>query len=462
MVLLLLAIVSFFTAFLLYNGLTATSKRLDATATNLASFTKLDAALTQYVMLNQRLPCPASGTVHTGLSDPNAATTACNSPSGIVPWATLGLSKSDALDSWGRYIAYRVPDGTNGFTQASGFALANCLDESVTTVYPLSGASGTCNSNTHENTISDFFATKGLTVNDRGTANGKVAYVLISMGESGLGAYYPGGSAPMAMPSGASKEFINAGSGGTYWITSASDPSVPASADAHFDDVVSYQYAVDVAHNARVAGSPWPLFGLFNATTLGLSAGDYNTGVSSKKVTASEGPVMVTATGDVARTLCTISESTARQGVTACTGNSGNDYITTNQNEKVSFDFRVTRRFLKIKLTEFRAHGGNIEQAHFAFYNGTNTTPVYAVDKSACGDDNHAVGYFQISTGVDFTRVEVSAGNATADFTVGSIAACKFYDASHPACALPAAVPDTTSPVPPLPAFDTDLGGWCP
>jgi hypothetical protein len=252
----------------------------------------------------------------------------------------------------------------------------------------------------------------------------------------------------MAMPSGASKEFINAGSGGTYWITSASDPSVAASADAHFDDVVSYQYAVDVAHNARVAGSPWPLFGLFNATTLGLSGGNFNTNVSSKKVTASEGPVMVTASGDVARTLCTTNETI--QGVTACTGNSGNDYITTHQNEKVTFDFRVTRRFLKIKLTDFRANGANIEQAHFAFYNGTNATPVFTTDKSACIDDSHAVGQFQLSPGVDFTRVEVSASNATADFAVGSIAACKFDDVSHPACTLPELVVSPPDPT------------WCP
>jgi hypothetical protein len=465
LVLLLLAIGALVAAVLVYGALGTVAKRVDENLGNDKSMKALDEALLRFVMTYQRLPCPASGTARTGIenpqasaTDPTVGTATCGSPDGVVPWKTLGLTETDALDPWSRYVSYRVYDGAAGFTVTKGLSLVDCLDEEVPVVYTMSGPAGTCNSNTHENTISDFFASKGLTVNDRGTANTKVAYVLVSHGPSGNGAFFPGASARLAAPNASSMEAFNAASGGTYWIVAPSVPTVAASDAAHFDDIVRYAYAAGVIANARLGGRPWPLFGIFNQGTLGLSAGTFNTNQGSKKVTATEGPVMVKASADVpGRTLCATNEDV--QGVTACTGNSGNDYITNSQNENVSFDFRVKRRFLKIKLTDFRNQGGagNIEQAHFALYNGTNPTPVYSVDKTACGEDSHAVGQFLITPGVDFTRVEVSGGNATADFAVGSIAACKFNDASHPPCTLPEAL---AGQVPVTP--DPDKGGWCP
>lgn len=439
LVLLLLAIAGFLTAFLVYSALGTVSRRLDANATSASSFKALDEALARYVMLNQRLPCPASGTANAGIADPDTAVATCNSPSGVVPWATLGLSKGDATDPWGRYIAYRVYDGASGFTQSNGLALANCLDEPVATIYALSGGGSTCNTITHENTVSDFFVNKGLTVNDRGSANTQVAYALISMGESGLGAYYPGGAVPMASPDSSSKEFLNAGSGGTYWIMAPSDPSVPATSVSHFDDVVSYSYAMDLAHNARLAGRPWKLYQVFTQAALGLSPTNYNTNNASMKVRppsagVNQGPVTVTAAADTARVIC--ATSTTVPGISPCVAgiNNGNDMLDNSNNEALTFDFRVTRKAVVIALTDFRIQGGggsNREQAQVTFYNGSTQVDQRTVQ--ACSGGGNQVAQFTIaniaSPGI-FTKVTVRAltesGSATSSsFGVAAVLACK-------------------------------------
>jgi len=67
-------------------------------------------ALLGYAVVNGRLPCPASattvsGTPGAGIETPLNATGACPNAAGVVPWATLGVSETDA---WGRRLTYRV------------------------------------------------------------------------------------------------------------------------------------------------------------------------------------------------------------------------------------------------------------------------------------------------------------------------------------------------------------------
>jgi hypothetical protein len=443
-VLLVLAIAGFFVAFLLYSSMGSISKHADAAASNNTRFQAIDDALTRFVMLNRRLPCPASGTSTTGLAEPNTATVTCASPAGVVPWATLGLAQADVLDSWGRYIFYRVSDGASGLTDSA--PLDNCLDEQVSTVYAMSGPGSSCNSTTHENTLSDYFAANGLTVKDRGTDK-KAAYVLISPGESGAGGYFPGATAPLGAPVSAN-EVANAGSGGTYWSVNPSAPSVAPNDATHFDDVVTYRSGATIATAAHW-GKPWPLSVVLNQAAFGLAPNQWNTNATSLKATVTQGPVMVNAASNGGTVnVCVIDEDT--QGASACANNGGHDTITLN--ERLGFDFRVTRRFLKIQLTDFRKDGGGSgggggstpEQVRFQFFNGTNL--VFIIEKLACNAGSHALGQFQVSPNVDFTRVEVWGANATADFGVGSITACKYDDAAH-ACTLP--------------NFDSS-SGWCP
>ncbi|MBK7686341.1 MAG: type II secretion system protein [Rhodocyclaceae bacterium] len=76
----------------------------------------IDSALVNFVVLNRRLPCPADGTLATGVANAgletlNAATGLCNPATeitGVVPWVTLGISENAATDPWGGRITYRV------------------------------------------------------------------------------------------------------------------------------------------------------------------------------------------------------------------------------------------------------------------------------------------------------------------------------------------------------------------
>jgi len=69
-----------------------------------------------YVVVNGRLPCPASASVASGAAGAGLEGTrdasGCTNIAGVVPWATLGVAETDA---WGRRYSYRV---TRAFTKA--------------------------------------------------------------------------------------------------------------------------------------------------------------------------------------------------------------------------------------------------------------------------------------------------------------------------------------------------------
>jgi prepilin-type N-terminal cleavage/methylation domain-containing protein len=71
--------------------------------------TKMDQAkraLLAFMRSNGRLPCPDSAAVPTGLEP--ATCTTVTSGYGVLPWATLGMPKSAALDSWANFLTYRL------------------------------------------------------------------------------------------------------------------------------------------------------------------------------------------------------------------------------------------------------------------------------------------------------------------------------------------------------------------
>ncbi len=441
MVVVVVALIGLALAFLIYHGLQRLPQRLDAAGATSTSFTKLDEALLQFVMLYKRLPCPASGTAHTGLEDPQPSSTdyslgstTCNSPSGVVPWKVLGLSQTQVLDPWNRYIAYRVYDGATGFTRSNGLSVSDCINESTLTGYSTGGCAAT-----HENTLGDFFAGKGLSVNDYGTSRTGIAYALISMGESGNGAYYPAGTAPNSMPSSSSKEFLNAGSAGTYWTLAASGPDVAANDGAHFDDALAYKSAFDLGSASRAA-RPWslqitldgssvcsppagtcsavsPLAGLYLQNPLKMST---NAGTA-------KGAVTVTATADSARLVCT-DTSGGIDAMAACV--LPGDELTTSGNERLTFDFKVRRTVAMVKLKGMQSSGGGDERAVITFYNGA--TQVAQFTKTACHSGGNAIGQYSFSmpAGTEFTLIDVRAttktggGGTTSSISVAAVAAC--------------------------------------
>lgn len=224
-------------------------------------FRTLQDALAQFVAANGRLPCPANPAANTGDAVPDAATVTCTHPAGTVPWKTIGVRPEDALDSWGGKISYRAYTGPAGsLTQTNGASMVNCdLDETLpagkTPPTAVPGEAGLCRA-AQDTTEGQFLAGKGFTVNNFGTATDKVAYVLISHGPSGLGAYT---TADVQKPLPVSAdELANLGQAGPFIAKASSAQDVGPDAAGHFDDLVAYLDTGELIRKAGQGGRKWP------------------------------------------------------------------------------------------------------------------------------------------------------------------------------------------------------------
>jgi hypothetical protein len=219
-------------------------------------------ALDQFAAANMRLPCPANPTMSTGV-EAQATLARCSFDEGTLPWATLGMNQSDAIDGWGRKLSYRVYDGNAGsLTQPGGVSMVEC-----DTVEPTAGnktgvaagLGGLCVSNADYKLRStkpaNFLAGKGFMLNDYGTAHNDVAYVVISHGPTGFGGYTVSG-ARLEMPKGA--ELDNTRDTGDFTIKAFSNPDTAADAVAHFDDLLIYRTLPDLIERARLTARDWP------------------------------------------------------------------------------------------------------------------------------------------------------------------------------------------------------------
>jgi prepilin-type N-terminal cleavage/methylation domain-containing protein len=179
--------------------------------------TTLDTALANFVAQNKRLPCPANGTIasgaaNAGIESPFPATGVCNPVAqtyGVIPWVTLGLTEDDATDPWSGRMTYRVDPA---LTQIAPLLMdmSNCDPSSTGAV----GAGGicqtpvpSCTGNAGCTSPNAFLAGKGLDVwdgingaagwavrqNNRAAGTG-AAYVIISHGPTGAGAYNKNGA----------------------------------------------------------------------------------------------------------------------------------------------------------------------------------------------------------------------------------------------------------------------------
>jgi prepilin-type N-terminal cleavage/methylation domain-containing protein len=239
------------------------SQRRQATMSHLAA---VDAALVQFVVQNQRLPCPADGTIATGTAgagvevapNANGCTTQTN---GVVPWVALGLGEQDATDGWGRRITYRVwnnlsvvgamnmsacdPAGTAAAGGAPAYLCANtCVPGSMnlctSPTFFLAGAG-----NPKGFGIQNVAGTAVMTAPATGAA-----YVLISAGESGGGAYTSAGVlAPTLTTDGTEekKNYANLALRTTYYVD---DQISDIAGVTHFDDVVLRPSVLTVATRA--------------------------------------------------------------------------------------------------------------------------------------------------------------------------------------------------------------------
>jgi len=245
-------------ATLLLRSVSVTQKR-SVTAARMAN---VEAALVQFVMQQKRLPCPADGTqpTSTGGAEMWAGGTCTTQLNGVVPWRSLGLSAADATDGWDRRMTYRVDQA---LVAVNAMDLSWC-DPAGTQVYVAgSSCSNGCTSSALGNCTrpSDYLNNKGLQVrnlaavvvmNPAGTPTSPptgAAYVLVSHGESGGGAYLDTGvlaTSTTADGTEEQKNYANAGLG-AYYVDD--QPSEVGGAN-HFDDVVVRPSVLGVASKA--------------------------------------------------------------------------------------------------------------------------------------------------------------------------------------------------------------------
>jgi prepilin-type N-terminal cleavage/methylation domain-containing protein len=132
-------------------------------------------ALVAYFATNHRLPCPDTGsnvgnTGRDGVEDRTGGGATPDTDSncavgmGTVPYVTLGISRTQAMDAYGNFLTYRL-DATGGWHRSFNFQAATC---------PASPA-----------------ANLGVFTSPV-VADGSAAAVLISHGANGLGAWNPG------------------------------------------------------------------------------------------------------------------------------------------------------------------------------------------------------------------------------------------------------------------------------
>ncbi|MBK9625705.1 MAG: type II secretion system protein [Rhodocyclaceae bacterium] len=235
----------------------------------------IDSALVNFVVLNRRLPCPADGTLATGVANAgletlNAATGLCNPATqitGVVPWVTLGIAENTATDPWGSRITYRVAANLANATPAVPNRLMDMSwcdpvgTAAVTSSACTAGCTGAACTSPQL-----FLSGKGLPVSD---GNGNwlnnpivapftgAAYVLISHGPSGTGAYINSGNLSPGSIAAGTSEILNQNNralmtGGVLGASYRDAPLVDAITLLHFDDYLSHPTIMSVLQNANL------------------------------------------------------------------------------------------------------------------------------------------------------------------------------------------------------------------
>lgn len=250
----------------------------------------VETALALYVSQNRRLPCPADGRLasdnaNAGLERPvggvncQVVTGTANSQThGVVPWRTLGLSESDITDGWGNRMTFRVaPElvvaGRMDFTACDpgapvvgGAGIAACAVPCPNGTWPTGCSNPGDVTRDKGLRVRTLNATVTLTMDHGASPSTGAAYVVISHGENGGGAYNNQGviqagspasgtleaannAADVAFVHAASNTFATAGGGTGAFVD---DFPVYADGNGHFDDFVLRPSILAVATKAQL------------------------------------------------------------------------------------------------------------------------------------------------------------------------------------------------------------------
>jgi prepilin-type N-terminal cleavage/methylation domain-containing protein len=178
------------------------------------ALSEIKEAIIGYALANGQLPCPADPSIATGLTNAGISratcTTAANS-TGVLPWATLGVSETDA---WGNRYTYRV---TSDFADAIGNSTyGGCTPSPI----PALASFGLCS----VGNLNVLSAASGGT-----TIAANVPAIIISHGKNGAGAYTPNGI-QLAVGSNADEQENSDGSTNNNYVSHTSTST--------FDDLV--------------------------------------------------------------------------------------------------------------------------------------------------------------------------------------------------------------------------------
>lgn len=167
----------------------------------------IETAIANYVAINKRLPCPADGSSSAGSELRDSVTGDCtsNQVNGVAPWVSIGLTQADIEDGWNRRITYKAGFG---LTRDNALDMSSC-DPAGTKPAPTTDTSGTappggrCWATCIRTDMATctptqaYLAGKGFDIRD-GAGTTKImdaanytgaAYVLISHGDNGYGAF---------------------------------------------------------------------------------------------------------------------------------------------------------------------------------------------------------------------------------------------------------------------------------
>jgi hypothetical protein len=415
-------------------------------------FEKINAALVQFVAINGRLPCPANPTANpeTGLENRTALSATCNSPTGTVPWASIGLRRDDAIDAWGWKISYRVYTGSNGsLTQDGGATMVNCETDTGELAgwsagrTPVSGSSGGLCRSTRNTLESEFLAGKGLSVTSFGTAVSDVAYVLISHGASGLGAYTSGTpSVQKELPTSAN-ELSNLNAAGPFIATAHTDATVGPAASTHFDDVLAYKRLSDLVRLAGVGPRDWPETTALadvtlNAAGVGAAIGTTPT-AGTDLGTASINFDTARVSGLTSGTASNLSFDSASgtEGVGVYGNGTG---ISSAYSEAIRVELRNKATKFAVTLNNFNTVFVWKERARLEFYDGNTLVRTFSPWQSC---HSGAFTSFTFDLGAaQYDRVDITPLASAPDPLFGTTIATSFFLSAFKACS---AIPCETS-----------------
>jgi hypothetical protein len=376
----------------------------------------VQSALEQFASAAERLPCPANPAIDTGDAEPAGASANCTYPAGTVPWRTIGLRREDSLDAWGWKISYRVYQGATGLTQTGGASMVHC--DTVEPTPAGTTASGLCQSSgagAHNTSEAQFLSGKGLNVSSFGATTTDAAYVLVSHGPTGFGAYTTSGGQKQPNPANAD-ELANLGAAGPF-VAKVAVTNVDPGSGTYFDDVLAFRRLGDFVKRANLAARDWPETGgtfanlTFDQSTVDTAVGSgVASGSSTGRQTVSFPDASVTAFDDSGNQDVSFDTAAGYQGIG---GMGGGTMITSATGEGVRIDLAARARQLSVTFADFGRRLGNVrEQVELKLYDGATVVSTFVGE--GCHNDGD-IATFSFAAAADFDRVEIKALPATID-----------------------------------------------